>query len=101
MSLAIINSSFVGIIYTFTLESDVEIHFSTPFTSFSFASISTPNTFKYSPILSRVSLPLSPTPPLKVSTSSPPSDTIYCAIYCATLYACESRARRDLSSFSA
>ena len=81
VSFAIINSSSVGTIQTFTLESFVEISLSTAFTSFAYRSNSTPIHFNCSQIIFLSSGPLSPTPPANAITSTPFNATAYLAIY--------------------
>ena len=101
MSSAIISSSFVGTIYTFILESGVEINLSSPLILLASLSIFIPKNSKYLHILSLASIPLSPTPPANAIISSPPNVTIYWPIYCATLYAWESSAKIERESPSA
>ena len=72
MSLAIINSSLVGITHTLTLESEVEIIPSLPMVSkFAFSSSVIPRNCKRETILPRINFAFSPTPAQNEIASTP------------------------------
>lgn len=75
VSLAIINSSFVGTTYTSTAESGVLIFLNSPNTLFASGSILMPRQARFSQTLALVGILFSPTPAVKQMTSAPPNRT--------------------------
>ena len=83
MSLAITNSSFVGIIYAFNFDSGFVINISSPLILFFSSSNTSPINPKYSHIFFLTSDWFSPIPPVNTTTSIPFIDTAYLATNCA------------------